>query len=114
MDNDLFGFNGVQPLRQGANASPQGKQSKPSAPPPAKPAGKKADNGKKKQPERSDPVPESETTRRTVSPENVTEKPGKQKDPVMMNIETVCNGNKYLECMIMGEILNSPRFKYRK
>ena len=31
-------------------------------------------------------------------------------EAVLRNIEAACNGNRYLEAMILGEILNSPRF----
>lgn len=30
---------------------------------------------------------------------------------VLESVERSCNGNKYLEAMILGDILNSPKFK---
>lgn len=30
------------------------------------------------------------------------------------NINKICNGNKYLEGMIVGDLLNSPRFKNKR
>ena len=39
-----------------------------------------------------------------------------EKDVLLKNVERACNGNRYLEGMVLGEILNSPRFKggYRR
>lgn len=34
---------------------------------------------------------------------------------VLETVEKACNGNRYLEAMVLGEILNEPRFKkYRR
>ena len=30
---------------------------------------------------------------------------------VLESVENACNGNRYLEAMILGDILNSPKFK---
>ena len=32
-------------------------------------------------------------------------------DILLQNVERACGGNRYLEAMVLGEILNSPRFK---
>ena len=38
----------------------------------------------------------------------------KPKDVFLNNVNRASNGNEYLKGMIMGEILNSPRFRGRK
>ena len=35
------------------------------------------------------------------------------KDVLLENVERACSGNRYLEAMVLGEIVNSPRFKDR-
>ena len=35
-------------------------------------------------------------------------------DVLLQNVERACGGNRYLEGMVLGEILNAPRFKSGK
>lgn len=39
-----------------------------------------------------------------------------EKDVLLRNVDRACGGNRYLEGMVLGEILNTPRFKspYRR
>lgn len=34
-----------------------------------------------------------------------------KEDVLLKNVENACGGNRYLEAMILGEILNSPKFR---
>ena len=40
------------------------------------------------------------------------EKTEKNEDVLIKNVERACGGNKYLESMIIGEIINTPRSRY--
>ena len=56
--------------------------------------------------------PEAPREERRVRPEKEPEPTlnAEGEDTVLRNIEAACHGNRYLEAMVLGEILNSPRF----
>ena len=94
-NNDLFGFSGVQSTPS-TPARPR-PAPKPVKKPPKKPVLTEQEGPKKEERIQTEPVKE------TPSEDNG--------DVVLKNVEAACHGNRYLEAMILGEILNTPRFR---
>ena len=95
-NNDLFGFSGVQ--------------STPQAPVRTRPAPKPAPKKPTKKPVVTEPEGPKPTERVKTEAEK-EEAPHSGEDVVLQNVEAACHGNRYLEAMILGEILNTPRFR---
>lgn len=79
----------------------------------------------RKRPQKSVPPKKADTSaprgeKPTAARLNKTSDDPKIKEPqcsgVLESVSNACNGNRYLEAMILGEILNKPRFKglYRR
>lgn len=114
MDNGLFGDLKKTPVAAERRVADNPQPTRPLAPPPSSSAEKKGLGNNRKKPNLS----HSNYKNKTVSDNSIaTVKPNCQcenRDVFLENLDRACAGNEYLKGMIMGEILNSPRFKGRK
>ena len=101
--DELFTGTGVVPVKPNATATERGRE-KPRKPVPPKKADTSAPRGEKP----------TEAQVKKASDDPKIKEP--QCSGVLESVSNACNGNRYLEAMILGEILNKPRFKglYRR